>query len=51
MNEDLEFIRQKHESFLTELEALAVQAIASGDWSQVRDLINDFKTYQDDQTD
>jgi hypothetical protein len=48
MNEDLEFIRQKHESFLSELEALAVQAIASGDWSKVRDLINDFKDYHDD---
>jgi hypothetical protein len=27
---------------------LAVGAIAIGDWSRVRDLINDFKDYQDD---
>lgn len=46
----LEEIRQEHEAWLTELEALAVVAIATGDWSQVRDLINDFKHYQDDHT-
>ncbi len=30
--EPLEAIRQEHESFLTELEALAVKAIATDDW-------------------
>jgi hypothetical protein len=45
---DLDAIRQEHESFLSELEALAIQAIASGDWSRVRDLINDFKDYRDE---
>jgi hypothetical protein len=44
-NEHLEALRQEHEGFLTQLEALAVMAIASNDWSQVRDLINDFKVY------
>jgi hypothetical protein len=47
---DLDAIRQEHESFLTELEALAIQAIAFGDWSRVRDLINDFKDYRDENT-
>ena len=44
----LEDIRQEHEGFLSQLEGLAVEAIAIGDWSQVRDLINDFKDYQND---
>lgn len=39
-NEHLEAIRQEHEPFLTKLEALAVQAIASRDWSPVIDFIN-----------
>ena len=47
-HDELEAIRQEHESFLTELEALAVIAIAFGDWSRVRDLINDFKDYHDE---
>jgi hypothetical protein len=38
----LEYIRQLHESWLAELEGLAVEAIATNDWSQVRDLISDF---------
>ncbi len=33
--DSLEDIRQEHESFLAELEALAVKALASGDWSEV----------------
>jgi hypothetical protein len=41
---DIEGIRQQHEVFLTELEALAVQAIASQDWSPVLDLINSFQS-------
>ena len=44
----LEEIRQEHEGFLSELEGLAVMAIATGDWSPVRDLINDFKDYHND---
>jgi hypothetical protein len=36
---DLEAIRQQHEVFLTELEALAVQALASQDWSPVIEFI------------
>ena len=47
-HDELEAIRQEHESFLSELEALAIKAIASGDWSRVRDLINDFKDYRDE---
>ncbi len=39
-DEHLEAIRQEHEPFLTRLEALAVCAIASGDWSNVYDYIN-----------
>jgi hypothetical protein len=39
-DEHLEAIRQEHEPFLTKLEALAVQAIASGDWSDFYDFIN-----------
>ncbi len=39
-DENLEAIRQEHEPFLTRLEALAVMALASGDWSEVYDHIN-----------
>jgi hypothetical protein len=38
--EPLEAIRQEHEGFLTQLEALAVEAIATNDWSDVLDHIN-----------
>jgi L-fucose isomerase-like protein len=38
--EEIEAIRQQHEAFLTKLEALAVQAIASGFWDEVYDHIN-----------
>ncbi|HEY9709388.1 MAG TPA: hypothetical protein V6D48_14385, partial [Oculatellaceae cyanobacterium] len=31
----LEEIRQQHEAFLNDLEGLAVEALASGDWSEV----------------
>ncbi len=37
---DKEAIRQENEAFLTKLEALAVEAIASQDWSPVIDFIN-----------
>ncbi|HEY9710427.1 MAG TPA: hypothetical protein V6D48_19625, partial [Oculatellaceae cyanobacterium] len=36
----LEDIRQQHESFLTELEGLAVQALATGNWDKVLAHIN-----------
>jgi hypothetical protein len=39
-DEHLEAVRQEHEPFLTKLEALAVQALATGDWSEVYDWIN-----------
>jgi hypothetical protein len=37
---NLEAIRQQHEGFLTQLEALAVAAIAKGYWDDVYDFIN-----------
>ena len=39
-HEQIEEIVQEHEDFLTQLEGLAIQAIASGDWSEVYDHIN-----------
>ncbi len=38
--DQMEAIRQQHEGFLTQLEGLAVQAIAKGDWTDVYDHIN-----------
>lgn len=38
--EQMEAIRQEHEAFLTQLEALAVNAIAKGYWDDVYDFIN-----------
>lgn len=38
--EEIESIRQQHEGFLTQLEALAVLAIAKGYWDEVYDFIN-----------
>ena len=32
---DLDAIRQEHEAFLADLEAAAVKALATGDWSDV----------------
>lgn len=37
--EQMEAIRQEHEGFLTQLEALAVNAIAKGYWDEVYDHI------------
>jgi len=45
----LEAIRQEHESWLAELEALAVQAIASADWSPVLEHLNEIMAWQDSQ--
>ena len=39
-SEHLEAIRQQHEPFISKLEALAVQAIAKGDWTELYDFIN-----------
>jgi hypothetical protein len=36
-------LAQLHEGFLGELEGLAIQAIASNDWSPVYDLIGSFQ--------
>jgi hypothetical protein len=44
----LEDIRQEHESFLTQLEALAVQAIASGDWTPLLEHLNEIMAWQDE---
>jgi hypothetical protein len=46
-NDYLEEIRQQHESFLTELEALAVQAIATNDWSDFYELLVNFQSEND----
>lgn len=43
----LEEIRQEHETFLTQLEALTVQAIAIGNWSPVFEHLNEIMAWQD----
>lgn len=45
--EHLEAIRQEHEPFLTKLEALAVQAIASNDWDDFYGHLIDFQNEHD----
>lgn len=35
----LDAIRQEHEAFLTDLEAAAVKALASGDWDSLQSCI------------
>jgi hypothetical protein len=47
MSENLEEIRQEHENFLAELEALAVQAIASNDWDAFYAHVVDFQNEHD----
>ena len=44
---DLEAIRQEHESWLGELEGLAVQAIASNDWDAFYAHVVDFQNEYD----
>jgi hypothetical protein len=44
---DLEAIRQEHESWLTELEGLAVQAIAKNNWDAFYAHIVDFQNEHD----
>ena len=46
-DENLEAIRQEHEPFLTELEALAVQAIASNNWDTFYTHVVDFQNEYD----
>lgn len=36
---NLDAIRQEHEAFLTDLEAAAVKALATGDWNDVESCI------------
>jgi len=43
----LEDIRQEHESWLAELEGLAVKAIASGNWTPVLEHLNEIMAWQD----
>jgi uncharacterized protein YqfB (UPF0267 family) len=45
--EHLEAVRQEHEPFLTKLEALAVQAIASNNWEDFYEYLIDFKNEHD----
>ncbi len=47
MNEDLEAIRQEHESWLGELEGLAVEAIATNNWDAFYAHIVDFQNEHD----
>lgn len=46
--ESLEAIRQEHESFLSRLEALAVEAIASNDWTAFYTRVGDFQSKQEE---
>ena len=46
---DYEFIRQIHESWLSQLEGLAVEAIASADWTPVLEHLNEIMAWQDSQ--
>jgi hypothetical protein len=46
---DYEFIRQIYESWLSQLEGLAVEAIASANWSPVLDHLNEMMAWQDSQ--
>jgi hypothetical protein len=46
---DYEFIRQIHESWLSQLEGLAVEAIASANWTPVLEHLNEIMAWQDSQ--
>ncbi len=43
----LEDIRQEHETWLAELEGLAVEALASGNWTSVLEHLNEIMAWQD----
>ncbi len=45
----MNYIRQIHESWLAELEGLAVEAIASANWSPVLEHLNEMRAWQDSQ--
>ena len=47
MNEDLESIRQEHETWLNELEGIAVEAIASNNWDRFYSHVVDFQNQYD----
>ena len=47
ISENLEEIRQEHESFLAELEGLAVEAISSNDWDAFYAHVVDFQNEYD----
>ena len=47
ISENLEEIRQEHESWLVELEGLAVEAIASNDWDAFYAHVVDFQNEHD----
>lgn len=48
LNQDqIDEICQEYEPFLNQLEGLAIQALASGDWSEVYDHINQVRTKTD----
>jgi hypothetical protein len=40
-------ISQLHENFLSQLESLAISAIASGNWDEFEDFVNDFRLTRD----
>jgi hypothetical protein len=46
-DEHLEAIRQEHEGFLSELEALTVEAIASNNWDAFYTHVVDFQNEHD----
>jgi hypothetical protein len=48
-HEEVAEIAQEHEAFLTQLEGLAIQAIASGDWQPIYELIASLETWQGEQ--
>ena len=43
----LEDVRQEHETWLAELEGLAVEAITSGNWTPVLEHLNEIMAWQD----
>lgn len=48
-HEQVAKIAQLHEDFLNQLEGLAIQAIASGDWQPIHELIASLETWQGEQ--
>ena len=46
---DLEELRQEHETWLAELEGLALEAIASAHWTPVLEHLNEMMAWQDSQ--